>query len=133
MIQQISDIANPNANEVVIYLPQRGRGQRSPGHGQDRNFERAARHAGARRTRASRTSTRLRRRRIADALVRKDPLGPGRAAGDRYAQLAKQLADYRDHQARGVVANLDDLRQAGATPAVIAALQRFVLRQLRLR
>src|SRR5580704_1979221 len=26
VIQQISDIANPNANEVVIYLPQQGQG-----------------------------------------------------------------------------------------------------------
>ena len=41
----------------------------------------------------------------------------------RYQQLAKQLTDYRDRQARGVVANLDDLRQAGATPAVISALR----------
>ena len=47
----------------------------------------------------------------------------GAAAGDRYQQLAKQLTDYRDRTARGVVANLDDLRQAGATPAVIAALR----------
>ena len=47
----------------------------------------------------------------------------GAAAGDRYQQLAKQLTDYRDQQARGVVANLDDLRQAGATPPVLAALR----------
>jgi preprotein translocase subunit SecF len=37
--------------------------------------------------------------------------------------LAKQLTDYRDKQARGVVANLDDLRQAGATPVVISTLR----------
>ena len=36
--------------------------------------------------------------------MRKDPLALGAAAGDRYAQLAKQLADYRDREARGVVA-----------------------------
>jgi preprotein translocase subunit SecF len=60
---------------------------------------------------------------IADVLVRKDPLGLGANASDRYAQLAKQLADYRDRTARGVVASVDDLRQAGATPAVVSALK----------
>ena len=56
-------------------------------------------------------------------MVRKDPLNLGANAGDRYAQIAKQLTDYRDRQARGVVANLSDLRQAGVTPAVVSAVQ----------
>jgi len=45
VIQQISDIATPNANEVVIYLPP-GTGQRSTRRRQGRYPERAARNSG---------------------------------------------------------------------------------------
>jgi preprotein translocase subunit SecF len=60
---------------------------------------------------------------LGDYLVRKDPLNLGAAdATNRYAQLAKQLTDYRDHDLRGVVSDLGQLQAAGATPAVVAAL-----------
>jgi preprotein translocase subunit SecF len=59
---------------------------------------------------------------LTDYLTRKDPLNLGAAAGDRYAQLAKQLTDYRDHDLRGVVSDFGQLASAGATPAVISAL-----------
>jgi preprotein translocase subunit SecF len=60
---------------------------------------------------------------IAEVLTRKDALSLGAAGAARYQQLAKQLTDYRDKQARGVVSNLDNLREAGATPPVISALR----------
>ena len=59
---------------------------------------------------------------LTDYLTRQDPLNLGAAAGNRYAQLAKQLTDYRDHDLRGVVSDLGQLQAAGATPAVVAAL-----------
>jgi len=59
---------------------------------------------------------------LSDYLTRKDPLNLGAAAGDKYAQLAKQLTDYRDHDLRGVVSDFGQLAGAGATPAVVAAL-----------
>jgi len=60
---------------------------------------------------------------LADYLLRKDPLNLGAAdAANRYAQLAKQLTDYRDHDLRGVVSDLSQLQAAGATSAVISAL-----------
>jgi preprotein translocase subunit SecF len=59
---------------------------------------------------------------LTDYLTRRDPLNLGAAAGDRYAQLAKQLTDYRDHDLRGVVSDFGQLASAGATPAVISAL-----------
>jgi preprotein translocase subunit SecF len=59
---------------------------------------------------------------LTDFLTRKDPLNLGAAAGDRYAQLAKQLTDYRDNDLRGVVSDFGQLASAGATPAVISAL-----------
>jgi preprotein translocase subunit SecF len=121
VIQQISDLSNPNANEVVIYLQQRGQGNQALDTGKTEILN--ALHAtlgggqpGKQDFNAASAST------VADALVHKDPLALGVAAGTRYQQLAKQLIDYRDHQARGVVDNLGQLQQAGATPAVIAAL-----------
>ncbi|MGB6431560.1 MAG: protein translocase subunit SecF [Candidatus Acidiferrales bacterium] len=59
---------------------------------------------------------------LADYLTRKDPLNLGTAAGDRYTQLAKQLTDYRDHDLHGLVTDLGQLASAGATPAVVSAL-----------
>jgi preprotein translocase subunit SecF len=60
---------------------------------------------------------------ITDVLTRKDPLGLGAAAGDRYQQLAKQLADYRDHQGQGVLSSLDQLQQSGVPANVVASLR----------
>ena len=59
---------------------------------------------------------------ISDALTRKDPLALGASAGDRYAQLARQLIAFRDKDRRGIVTSLSDLSAAGANTAVIAAL-----------
>jgi len=122
VIQQISDIATPNANEVVIYLPQRGQGNEALDAGKSAILNAlhatlGAGEAGKQDFNEASPET------IAELLTRKDPLSAGAAGATRYQQLAKQLTDYRDKQARGVVSNLDDLRQAGATPAVISALR----------
>jgi preprotein translocase subunit SecF len=122
VIQQISDIATPNANEVVIYLPQRGQGNEALDAGKSEilNALHATLGAGeAGKQDFNAASPEM----IADILTRKDPLSSGAAGAARYQQLARQLTDYRDKQARGVVSNLDDLRQGGATPAVVSALR----------
>ena len=124
VIQEISDIATPNANEVVIYLPQRGEGNEALDTGKTEILNALHATLGTPTTDASKqdfnsSSSDV----VAQSLIRKDPLNLGANAGDRYAQVAKQLTDYRDRQARGVVANLADLRQAGATPAVVSAVQ----------
>jgi preprotein translocase subunit SecF len=122
VIQQISDISNPNANEVVIYLPQHGEGNEALDTGKTEILN--ALHATLGAGDASKQDFNAAApTAIAEVLVRQDPLAAGAGAGDRYQQLALQLADYRDRQARGVVTNLDELRQAGATPAIIAALR----------
>jgi preprotein translocase subunit SecF len=122
VIQQISDIATPNANEVVIYLPQRGQGNEALDAGKAAILN--ALHATLGSGEAGKQDfNEASPETIADLLTRKDPLSAGAAGASRYQQLAKQLTDYRDKQARGVVSNLDDLRQAGATPPVISALR----------
>jgi preprotein translocase subunit SecF len=122
VIQQISDIATPNANEVVIYLPQKGQGNEALDAGKAAILN--ALHATLGSGEAGKQDfNEASPETVADILTRKDPLSAGAAGAARYQQLAKQLTDYRDKQARGVVANLDDLRQAGATPVVISTLR----------
>jgi preprotein translocase subunit SecF len=122
VIQQISDIATPNANEVVIYLPQRGQGNEALDAGKAAILN--ALHATLGSGEAGKQDfNEASPETIADILTRKDPLSAGTAGAARYQQLAKQLTDYRDKQARGVVANLDDLRQVGQTPVVISTLR----------
>ena len=122
VIQQISDIATPNANEVVIYLPQRGQGNEALDAGKAAIL--TALHATLGSGEAGKQDfNEASPDMVAELLTRKDPLSAGAAGATRYQQLAKQLTDYRDKQARGVVANLDDLRQAGATPVVISTLR----------
>ncbi|PYU22395.1 MAG: protein translocase subunit SecF [Acidobacteria bacterium] len=122
VIQQISDIAAPNANEVVIYLPQRGQGNEAldAGKGAILNALHATLGAGEASKQDFNEAT---PDALADVLTRKDPLSAGSSGAARYQQLAKQLTDYRDRQARGVVSNLDSLREAGATPPVVSALR----------
>jgi preprotein translocase subunit SecF len=122
VIQQISDIATPNANEVVIYLPQQGEGNEAldAGKGAILNALHAtlgSGESGKQDFNDSSADT------IAEVLTRKDPLSVGAAGASRYQQLARQLTDYRDRQARGVVSNLDNLREAGATPPVLTGLR----------
>ena len=122
VIQQISDIATPNANEVVIYLPQRGQGNEALDAGKAAIL--TALHATLGSGEAGKQDfNEASPETVADILTRKDPLSAGAAGAARYQQLAKQLTDYRDKQARGVVANIDDLRQASATPVVISTLR----------
>jgi len=121
VITPISDIANPNANQILIDLPEEGQGSEALDAGKTAILNAlhamlGAGEAGKQDFNAADPAT------IADVLLRKDPLGLGPAAGTRYTQLAHQLADFRDKNKQGVVTNLNDLAAAGATPAVINAL-----------
>jgi preprotein translocase subunit SecF len=121
VIQQISDIATPNANEVVIYLPQQGQGNEALDTGKGEILK--ALHATLGSGEAGKQDiNEASAETIADVLTRKDPLSTGAAGAARYQQLAKQLTDYRDKQGRGVISSLDNLREAGATPPVLSAL-----------
>jgi preprotein translocase subunit SecF len=122
-IQSISDIANPNSNEVVIFVE---------GKGQDDAALQASREkvltalnatygvAGSNKADFnSATPTSL-----AALLTEKDPLILSVNAGDRYQLLAKKLLDYRDKNSNGVLTNFDDLSKAdGVTAPVLAAMK----------
>ena len=122
-IQGISDIANANSSEVLIFVE---------GKGQDEDALQSSRAkvlgalaatysvaASGKLDFNSATPASL-----AALLTERDPLILTTNAGDRYQQLAKKLLDYRDQTANGVLTNLDDLSKVeGATPAVVSAIK----------
>jgi preprotein translocase subunit SecF len=122
-IQSISDIANPNSNEVVIFVE---------GKGQDDAALQASREkvlnalnatygvSGSNKVDFNSATPAS----LAAALTEKDPLILSVNAADRYQQVAKRLLDYRDKNSNGVLTNFDDLlRVDGITAPVLAAVK----------
>ena len=120
-IQSISDIANPNSNEVLIFVEGKNQDE------QDLDASRVKVLNALNATYGVSTSSRAdfnsaTPTTLAAALAEKDPLFLSVNAGDRYTQLAKKILDYRDKNANGVLTNFDDLSKVdGVTPAVLAA------------
>jgi preprotein translocase subunit SecF len=123
LIQRISDIANPNSNEVVIGLEQHGQGEEALDVGKKAILESLQRTFGS--GDASKqdfnAATPLA---LGEFLSRRDPLALGPTAGDRYAQIARLLTEFRDKQRNGLVTSFDDLKKVeGVTDALVASLR----------
>jgi len=122
-IQSISDIANPNANEVVISLEQKGQGDQALDLSKTQiikalNTIYGTSNAGKPDFNAATPAS------LTAFLTQRDPLLLTTNAGDRYSQLAKRILDYRDRNKNGVLTNFDDLSAVnGVTPAVLSALK----------
>src|SRR6202165_5578296 len=122
-IQGISDIANPNANEVVISLEQKGQGDQALDVSKTQiintlNTIYGTANAGKPDFNAATPSS------LTVFLTQRDPLLLSTNAGDRYSQLAKKILDYRDRNKNGVLTNFDELSNVnGVTPTVIVALK----------
>jgi preprotein translocase subunit SecF len=122
-IQGISDIANPNANEVVIGLEQKGEGDQALDVSKTQILKALGTIYGtANETKAdlnAATPTTL-----SAFLTQRDPLLLTTNAGDRYSQLAKKILDYRDRDKNGVLTSFDDLSKVdGVTPPVLSAVK----------
>jgi preprotein translocase subunit SecF len=121
-IVPVSDLTTANGNEVLINLEEKGQGAEALDAGKTAILNAlhatlGAGEAGKQDFNAAGADT------IAEALTRKDPLALGTAAGDRYNQLARQLAQFRDRDRRGIVTDLGELSASGANANVIAALR----------
>ena len=122
-IQGISDIANPNSNEVLIFVEQVGQGDQALDESKAKvltalNATYGVEGTGKADFNAVTPSA------LANALSQKDPLGLSVNAGDRYQQIAKSLLAFRDTDKNGVLTSLDELSSvAGATPAVLSAIK----------
>jgi preprotein translocase subunit SecF len=121
-IVPVSDITAGSGNEVLINLEEKGEGAEALDAGKAAILSAlhatlGAGEAGKQDFNAAGSDS------IADVLTRKDPLALGTAAGDRYTQLARQLATFRDRDRRGIVTDLGELSASGANANVIAALR----------
>jgi preprotein translocase subunit SecF len=123
-IQPISDPANPNANEVVIGLEQKGEGDQALDTGKKQvvdalNATFGTASSGKPDFNAATPSS------LAASLNQRDPLVLSTNAGDRYQQLAARILAFRDgKEANGVLTNFDALaRVDGVTPAVLSAIK----------
>jgi preprotein translocase subunit SecF len=127
-IQGISDIANPNANEVIISLEQKGHADQALDVSKTQIINALntiyGSNSGVKPDFNAATPASL-----SALLTQRDPLLLGVNAGDRYNQLAKKILDNRDRDKNGVLTNFDDLSKVdGVTPAVISAIKdNFVL------
>src|SRR5271165_2494881 len=122
-IQGISDIANPNSNEVLIFVEQVGQGDQALDESKAKvltalNATYGVEGTGKADFNAVTPSA------LANALSLKDPLGLSVNAGDKYQQIARNLLAFRDTDKNGVLTSLDELSKVeGATPAVLSAIK----------
>jgi preprotein translocase subunit SecF len=122
-IQSISDIANPSANEVMIFVEQTGQADQALDEGKAKVIDALNATygvAGSSKPDFNSVSATT----LANYLAQRDPLGLGVNAGDKYQQLAKSLLAVRDQEKGGVLTNFDELdKVSGATPAAISAIK----------
>lgn len=122
-IQGISDIANPNSNEVLIFVEQVGQGDQALDESKAKVLTALDATYGVEGTGKADFNA-VTPSALANALSQKDPLGLSVNAGDRYQQIAKSLLAFRDTDKNGVLTSLDELSTvAGATPAVLSAIK----------
>jgi len=122
-IQSVSDIANPNSNEVLIFVEQKNLGDEAGDASKIQVIHALnAIYGTASSSKADFNSATLSS--LTAFLTQHDPLLLSTNAGDRYQQLSKKILDYRDTKSKGVLTNFDDLAKAdGVTPAVLSALK----------
>jgi preprotein translocase subunit SecF len=122
-IQGISDIANPNSNEVLIFVEQVGQGDQALDESKAKVLTALDATYGVEGTGKADLNA-VTPSALANALSQKDPLGLSVNAGDKYQQIARNLLAFRDTDRNGVLTSLDELSTvAGATPAVLSAIK----------
>jgi preprotein translocase subunit SecF len=119
-IQSVSDIANPNPNEVLIFVEQKNQGDEAGDASKIQVINALNALYGSSKPdfNAATPSS------FTTFLTQHDPLLLSTNAGDRYQQLAKKILDYRDTKRKGVLTNFDELSKVdGVTPAVLSAVK----------
>jgi preprotein translocase subunit SecF len=122
-IQTVSDIANPNSNEVLIFVAQKNQGDEAGDASKNQVINALNAIYGANNSSkpdfnsASVSSLTL-------FFTQHDLLLLSTNAGDRYQQLAKRILDYRDKNSQGVLTSFDSVSKVdGVTPGVLSALK----------
>jgi preprotein translocase subunit SecF len=122
-IQTVSDIANSNSNEVLIFVEQAGQSESALDEGKTKVLNALNATYGVNSSGKPDFNS-VSATKLADFLQERDPLGLSVKGADRYQQLAKDLLAYRDKTKNGVVTNFDDLSGvSGSSAAVTSALK----------
>ncbi|MGC2530444.1 MAG: protein translocase subunit SecF [Candidatus Acidiferrum sp.] len=122
-IQSIGDIANPSANEVLIFVGQKG-GSEEAGEVSKTRILNALNTIYGVQNSSKTDFNAATPASLAAFLTQHDPLLLSTNAGDRYQVLAKNILDYRDSTAQGVLTNFDALSSvSGVTPPVLNMLK----------
>jgi preprotein translocase subunit SecF len=122
-IQSISDIANPNSNEVLIFVEQQGTGDEA-GDTSKVQVIKALNAVYGLNNSAKPDFNAATPTSLTAFLTQRDPLLLSVNAGDKYTQLAKAILDYRDTKQNGVLSSFDSLSAvAGLTPQLSSALK----------
>jgi preprotein translocase subunit SecF len=122
-IQSVSDISNPNSNEVLIFVEQKAQADEAGDASKTQVINALNAIYGAGNSskpdfNAATPSS------LASFLNQHDPLLLSTNAGDRYQQLSKKILNYRDKDSQGVLTNFDSLSKVdGVTPTVLAAIK----------
>lgn len=121
-IQSIHDVTNPNANEIVIGLEEKGQGDQALDTGKNTIIKALSQSfPSGEPGKQDFNSESLTSTAIANYLVTKDPLSLGLAAGSRYTQIAQQIAAYKT--SKGIITDMGELANSGAPPQVVASLR----------
>jgi preprotein translocase subunit SecF len=122
-IQSVNDIANPNSNEVLIFVEQKNQGDEAGDASKTQVINALnAIYGAANSSKPDFNSATVSS--LTAFLTQHDPLLLSTNAGDRYQQLAKKILDYRDKNSKGVLTNFEDLAKVdGLTPAVLSGLK----------
>ncbi|MBI3483649.1 MAG: protein translocase subunit SecF [Acidobacteria bacterium] len=122
-LQEVKDLARPNSNEVVIGLEQKGEGDINLDAGKAAILSVLRDTFGAGET-GKQDLNGVNTATLAELLARRDVLGLGPAAADKYPELARAITDFRDKERSGLVTNLADLKSAtGVDDRVLSALR----------
>jgi preprotein translocase subunit SecF len=110
-IQKIVDVSRPDVHEVVIGLDERALDEQNLDAGRKAIVEALQRSFPAPDPAKPDLNT-VGAAALAETLVRRDPLGFGSAAPDRYKAIAAAVTTHRDSQRGGLLSSADDLRGA---------------------
>jgi preprotein translocase subunit SecF len=122
-IQSVSDITNPNSNEVLIFVEQKNQGDEAGDASKIQVINALNAIYGV--TNSSKPDFNSATPSTLTAfLTQRDPLLLSTNAGDRYPQLARKILDYRDTNSQGVLTSFDGLSKVdGVTPGVLSVLK----------
>ena len=122
-IQSISDIANPNTNEVVIFVEGKGQDEQALEEGRVKVLSALSATYGLSASSKPDFNTTTQGQ-LTALLIERDPLLLAANSGDRYQQLAKKILDYRDKDVNGVLSDFSGLSKVdGVTAPVLSAIQ----------